>query len=44
MLLTRTKTVLTGVVVCFDDDPGGGVADAEVEDFAGGVEGVEGVH
>ena len=30
------EAVFTGVGVAFDDDPGGGVGDAEVEDFAGG--------
>ena len=36
--------MIAGVLVCFGDDPGGGVADAEVEDFALLDDGVEGLH
>ena len=38
------QALLAGVFVCFGDDPGGGVADTEVEDFSGGDDVVEGVH
>lgn len=33
-----------GVVVCFHHDPRGCIRDTEVEDLAGGDEGVEAVH
>ena len=36
--------MLAGVFVCFADDPGRGVGDAEVEDFSGRDDVVEGVH
>ncbi len=36
--------VVAGVLVCFGDDPSGGVADAEVEDFPRGDHVVEGLH
>lgn len=38
------EALLAGVFVGFGDDPGRGVADAEVEDFAGGDDVVERVH
>ena len=38
------EPLLAGVFICFGDDPGGGVADTEIEDFAGGDDVVEGVH
>ena len=38
------EALLAGVFVGLGDDPGGGVADAEVEDFARGDGVVEGVH
>lgn len=38
------ECVVARVLVCFGDDPGRGVADAEVEDFAGGDHVVEGLH
>lgn len=38
------QAVLARVAVCFDDEPGGGVAYAEVDYFAGGAEVVEGIH
>lgn len=36
--------MIAGVLVCFGDDPGGGVGDAEVEDFSLLAHGVEGLH
>ena len=38
------ETLLAGVFVRFGDDPGRGVADTEIEDFACGDDVVEGVH
>ena len=38
------EALLTGVLVCLADDPGGGVADAEVEDFSRRDDVVERVH
>ena len=38
------EAVVAGVLVCFADDPGGGVGDAKVQDFSGGDAMVEGLH
>lgn len=36
--------MVASVFVRFGDDPGGGVADAEIKDLPGGNEAVEGLH
>lgn len=36
--------MLSGIAVCFDDDPGWGVGDPEIKDLAGGDEVVERIH
>ena len=38
------EAVIAGVFVCFADDPGWGVGDAEIENLAGTDDVVEGLH